>query len=671
MPPSQRPPPSTPFDVFKKSFSLPKPTSPDSWEVGQTLTLYGFLGKRRDKGLNLSFCDVHLNNLSHSTIQIVSNWEEEGSAQHTAHCELKSAPSYSAVCVKGVLKETKDITPANDKAVSEAVSHAAPKKALPKYELELRSVECLNAFPKNVIVSKNVVWPPKSRHLQMRFDPLLYDRLRFRDEITDLFRRNLRHLQFMEVETPLLFKSTPEGAREFLVPTRRKGFAYALPQSPQQYKQILMAGGVARYFQFARCFRDEDHRADRQPEFTQLDMEMAFSTGADVMQTINPLIASLLQHINTHYERTEINGVWHLSRVPGSETTSLQPNLPDMDIRCISYDEVMSKYGTDKPDLRIKSPQASPIIDASSWVTPVFQSLITRLEKPIVEACKFRFTGSPEESVKFIRDFFTRLPNTPNKLGSDSTPGVFVFESSKPMQGLSSLGHEAAANLVEHSSEDWTPCEEGDVIIIHARKNLPTQGSSTELGRLRKLIYDAAVEKGLLPKDHSYEFLWVTKFPLFSPNDEDPGQGGSAGFRSTHHPFTAPLTAEDVDLLKTEPLKAKADHYDLVLNGVEIGGGSRRIHVAEVQEYVMRIILKMTIEGLGRFTHLLGALRTGCPPHAGFAFGFDRLISVLCDVPSVKDVIAFPKNNKGEDGLVDSPSKITWAQRDTYHLRKE
>lgn len=303
-----------------------------------------------------------------------------------------------------------------------------------------------------------------------------------------------------------------------------------------------------------------------------------------------------------------------------------------------------------------------------NWVSALFKGMITRLEDPIVEACKFRFAGSSQESAKFIRDFLDTLSHTPQKLGSDSTPGVFVIDHSKPLQGLSSLGHEAATRFAEYSSPVWLPCEAGDVIIIHARERLPTRGSSTELGRLRKMIYDAAVNKNLLPKDHSYEFLWVNEFPLFSPNDGDPGQGGASGFCATHHPFTSPLTRHDVDLLRVAPLEAKADHYDLVLNGVEIGGGSRRIHNAEVQEFIMRDILKMTNEGMRRFSHLLEVLKAGCPPHAGFAFGFDRLISVLCDVPTVKDVIAFPKNNRGEDGLVESPAKITRAQLKTYHI---
>jgi aspartyl-tRNA synthetase len=177
------------------------------------------------------------------------------------------------------------------------------------------------------------------------------------------------------------------------------------------------------------------------------------------------------------------------------------------------------------------------------------------------------------------------------------------------------------------------------------------------------------VSKKLLPRDLSFQFLWVTNFPMFTPDNEaDPGQGGHAGFSATHHPFTAPLTDEDVELLATNPLKARADHYDLVVNGVELGGGSRRIHVAKMQEYIMREILKMTDTGLAQFSHLLEALRAGCPPHAGFALGFDRLVAVLTYTDSVRDVIAFPKSMKGEDLTVKSPGRITKEQLETYHL---
>ncbi|KAI1132742.1 aspartyl-tRNA synthetase [Nemania abortiva] len=666
---------SASFDAFKKSLDFPGATVGSRYKTGDKITIHGFLGKRRDKGSNLSFCDIQLNSPNRETLQIVSSWEEEGSEQHAAHLNLKSVPAYSPVCVQGTLEEkvkaaaSGDTQPGED----ELSSQRKPILSLDEHELKkLTFVQSLNIFPKDIIVSKDAVWPPKSRHLQMRFDPLLQSRLKFRSDLAYFLKYRLQHSNFTEIETPVLFKSTPEGAREFLVPTRRKGFAYALPQSPQQYKQILMAGGISRYFQFAKCFRDEDHRADRQPEFTQLDLEMAFATGKDVIQQVDLMMSDLGNFIRTHLKPTMVNGVRQPHPIEEGSFAAEDPRAPSLRRHTkMPYATAMSRFGTDKPDMRIQTPHVSKLIQVHDWLSPEFKKMITNIEDPIVEACKFRFKASREDSAKFITDFFDALPNTPHKLGSNSTPGVFVFDSSKPLQGLSAVGHEAAPRFAEFKANLWPLCEDGDVIILHARENLPAQGGSTELGRLRKLIYDTAVEKSLLPKTNSFRYVWITDFPLFSPNEDEPGQGGSAGFSATHHPFTAPLTPKDVDLLRTDPLKAKADHYDLVLNGVEIGGGSRRIHSAEVQEYVMREVLKMTDEGVNRFSHLLEALRAGCPPHAGFAIGFDRLVSVLCDAPSVRDVIAFPKNNKGEDQLVGSPSKTTLAQQKTYHLFTE
>ncbi|KAI1081884.1 tRNA synthetases class II-domain-containing protein [Whalleya microplaca] len=684
------------WDALVNSFYFAKQTPPWHYKPGKSVQVHGFLEKRRDKSSSLSFCNIRTN-FTGTGVQIVSSWKEEGSVQHTAHQDLKSIPTYSPVVVEGTLSQREQTA---------VIPNGPTAKAIQQWDLQLQGIKCLNSFPKDIIVSKDTVWPPKSRHLQFRFDSLLQDRLRLRSAMKQRLRDALHFRRFMEFETPILFKSTPEGAREFLVPTRRQGYAYALPQSPQQYKQILMAGGFDKYYQFAKCFRDEDHRADRQPEFTQLDLEMAFSSGENVMTLVEIVVKDLFDYLSRSYFPLNVNGIRHPvwrsefgneqlkdkkkrlpkrkkipdqvpffqnknisenENIPEDETPSYSP-IP-RPFRRLSYENAMSNFGSDKPDLRINS-HASHITRIDSFLSEDFIKMITNLENPIVEAWYIRLEGATSENRDFIHTFMDSLPKTPIKLSPECTPGVFVFDSSKPLNGLSSLGHEAAQQLASIEKPTWKQCQDGDVIIIQARKNEPFQGGSTDLGKLRTAIYESAVNKGLLPKDHSFQFLWVNEFPLFTSTDDGPGQGGAAGFSSTHHPFTAPLSPEDFKLLKTDPLKAKADHYDLVLNGVELGGGSRRIHVAEVQEYVMRDILKMADEGVSQFSHLLEALRAGCPPHAGFAFGFDRLMAVICDVPSIRDVVAFPKSNKGEDLLVGSPSMTTRGQQKTYHLEQ-
>ncbi|KAI0389455.1 tRNA synthetases class II-domain-containing protein [Xylariaceae sp. FL0594] len=665
------------------------------YQEGKTVTINGFLGKRRTKSPRLTFVDIQMPTKHRGNIQVVSSWEEKGTPEHQAQMALKSIPAHSAVSITGTVKlikprnehsegeyeedyEDQPNIDLNKPVISTKAKKLQGKPRSRECEVVLESIRCLNTFDKDIIVSDKVAWPPKFRHLQMRFDQLLFERLCFRDDIQKHLEGRLRDLGFMGVETPVLFKSTPEGAREFLVPTRKRGFAYALPQSPQQYKQLLMSGGVPNYFQFAKCFRDEDHRADRQPEFTQLDLEMSFATGKTVQRVVSQLMHSLFKTLNENYVRALVegdlyNGTWQPVRADNAPLESRPfPRIPEEDLaRSISYEEAMRRFGIDKPDLRIGIEQASQIMPITHLVSDDFKRMLTKIEDPIIEACKFRLDDAgPNASRKFMRDFFDALPNTTNRLSGESTPGVFVFDWQAPQRGLSALGHEAAAALAEaHPDHSWLECSDSDIIIVHARRNERLlRGGSTELGRLRKLIYDTTVEQGLVKRDLSFQFLWVEKFPMFSPADEDPGQGGAAGIKATHHPFTAPLSPEDVDLLRTDPLRALADHYDLVLNGVEIGGGSRRIHVAEVQEYVMRDVLKMSPEGVSQFRHLIDALRAGCPPHAGFAVGFDRLVSILCDVSSVRDVIAFPKTNKGDDPLVRSPAKTTLAQQKTYHL---
>lgn len=319
--------------------------------------------------------------------------------------------------------------------------------------------------------------------------------------------------------------------------------------------------------------------------------------------------------------------------------------------------------------------------------------MITDLEKPVVEYCIFRWddfpdpprsdarldgsektAGKPIPTKAQIQDFVkTTWDSLPKALRSnpDGQPAPLVVDFSKPLSGLSPLGHEAATQLLEDTSP-----EEGDLIVFQARPDQPFSGGSTALGTLRKHIYDAAVAAELVPRDPSFRFCWITEFPLFTPSNttgpsssSDPGQGGAAGFAATHHPFTAPLTPADLELLATEPLAARADHYDLVVNGVELGGGSRRIHVAALQEYVFRDVLRMPNEGVAHFAHLLEALRAGCPPHAGFAFGWDRLTATLSFTGSVRDVIAFPKSKKGEEPVARVPGRVGSEEWEVYHLQ--
>ncbi|KAI7190229.1 hypothetical protein KC316_g5857, partial [Hortaea werneckii] len=465
---------------------------------------------------------------------------------------------------------------------------------------------------------------------------------RFRSKAARFIRDHLADQHgFEEFETPMLFKSTPEGAREFLVPTRDPGMAYALPQSPQQYKQILMASGIPRYMQIARCFRDEDLRADRQPEFTQVDLEMAFASGEDVMRTIEDTVKALWEAL--------------------LDVKNLPAAFPRM-----TYEEAMSKYGSDKPDIRLGSE-----IRRIEYMLP--QDLIMKLgphTNPYIDVMKIPISEDAGETRKFITEFMDSPEAQPFIQNPDGQPGIFPFDTRRPLQGLHPFGFEAAEQV-----EEMLDLEDGDLVILQARQRGPFTGGSTPLGNLRLALHKAAVKQNLLPKPTGFEFLWITDFPLFSPSsdsDAEPGQGGTAGLSSTHHPFTAPKTPADVDCLLTDPLAAKADHYDLVLNGVELGGGSRRIHSAAMQEYIMQNILQMSPARIGDFAHLLEVLRAGCPPHAGIALGFDRLVAVMLGRESVRDVIAFPKSGrKGEDLLVGSPTQMTGDQLRTYHLRLE
>ncbi|KAK0113625.1 hypothetical protein ONS95_013871 [Cadophora gregata] len=575
--------------------------------------------------------------------------------------QLKSLRLHSPVSVTGTL----GLKHASKKDKEKPRATKAGTYLLHQVELLPTRIKCLNTITDAHLTCEHV-YPPTSRHLQIRFDTELRRRLNFRSVITSYIRNTcLNH--FQEIETPILFKSTPEGAREFLVPTRRRGYAYALPQSPQQYKQILMASGIHSYFQFAKCFRDEDLRADRQPEFTQIDMEMAFADGKNVMYEVERLVKLIYDFCAS----------WPPRHVD-AEAAVIKTSLPDEPFLQMPYQHAMSKHGSDKPDIRINA-LISPI---DSAVPAQLRGMLTSIPSAIIEAFKLRLDASPKEVQRFIRKFMDSPEAETFRSNPDGAPGICIFDSTQPVEGLQTFGFDGAEQLKEiwkdqqkttyqeqATFESNKKFEDGDLIVIQAREKRPLSGGSTALGRLRLAIYKAAIAEGLIQPDLSHRYLWVTDFPMFTPdNASDPGQGGTAGFSATHHPFTAPKTPQDVDLLLTNPLEAKADHYDLVVNGVELGGGSRRIHNADMQKFIMRDILEMSSERITDFSHLFKALESGCPPHAGFAFGFDRFIAVLTGCESVRDVIAFPKSSKGEDMMVKSPSKMTDVELARYHL---
>ncbi|KAI4226917.1 MAG: hypothetical protein L6R36_002799 [Xanthoria steineri] len=599
--------------------------------AGQVVILHGYLGSTANLSKSLLFVQLISKDRTCS-IQLVSSPKGLPEKDFSAHELVKKLSMHTPVAVRGVLRE-REQPPEQDSGSIRKIKHV---------EVDVLSVQSLNEFPSDIIATPDTVFGSDQRHLQLRADVDLRKALCFRSDVGLVLRSQLHDLGFVDIETPLLFKSTPEGAREFIVPTRRKGYAYALPQSPQQFKQILMGSGIPKYYQFARCFRDEDLRADRQPEFTQLDMEMSFVGADQVMHIIEELIRSL----------------WSTFLKCG-----LACPFPKM-----SYQEAMSCYGSDKPDMRL----GMQISRIDHLLPGDLISKISPLKAPIVESLMLRFNqrvfDKPSTMQQFVANFLDSAEGTPFIKNPDGGPGIFVIGSAKPLQGLQALGFEAAERV-----EDLFQIEDGDLIVLQARQDLPFSGGSTTLGNLRLALHAAAVTQGLVKPPIGFAPLWVIDFPLFSPTTQnEPGQGGSAGLTATHHPFTSPKSAGDVDMLAVDPTKVIGDHYDLVINGVELGGGSRRIHSAEMQEFVMRQVLKMSPERVAEFSHLLDVLRAGCPPHAGIALGFDRLIALMLGKSSMRDVIAFPKSGRGEDVLVKCPGPLTDEVLKTYflHIRR-
>jgi aspartyl-tRNA synthetase len=459
----------------------------------------------------------------------------------------------------------------------------------------------------------------KYRYLDLRRPPLQHNII-FRSQLAMAVRNYLSDRGFVEVETPNLIKSTPEGARDFVVPSRlNEGEFYALPQSPQTFKQLLMVAGFDRYFQIVKCFRDEDLRADRQPEFTQIDCEMAFVTQEEVLETFEGL---------TKYVFKELLGV------------ALTPAFPRMD-----YQEALHRYGSDKPDLRfgmelndltaLGQNQGFKVFDQAEYIGAICAPGKADLSRKQLDALT-NWVKRPQIGAKGL--IYVKC----NADGSFKSSVDKFFDQAALAGWASACGAEA-----------------GDLLLIISGK---AEKSRDQLGRLRLYV---AETYDMIPAG-VFKPLWVVDFPLLEW-DEEAGR-----FHAMHHPFTSPKR-EEVDRMLTgdhETMKSlRADAYDLVINGQEIGGGSVRIYDRELQEKNFQLLGFTPEEAEEQFGFLMGAFEYGAPPHAGIAFGFDRLCAVMNGRSSIRDFIAFPKNNQGRDVMIDAPAPLDSGQLAELHLR--
>jgi len=454
----------------------------------------------------------------------------------------------------------------------------------------------------------------KYRYLDIRRNPVK-NKLMFRHQVGMKVRNYLSNEGFVEVETPYLIKSTPEGARDFVVPSRmNEGQFYALPQSPQTFKQLLMVGGMDKYFQIVKCFRDEDLRADRQPEFTQIDCEMAFVDQEDILNIFEGLTRHLLKDIK------------------GIEVAE----FPRM-----TYAEAMKKYGNDKPDIRFGMEFAELNDLAKNKGFNVFdqQELVVGIAVP----------GAASFTRKEIDKLISWVKRP--QVGANGLVWAKYNEDGTLKSSVDKF----------YSQDDlktWaeaTGAKAGDLILVMAGDAAKTR---TQLSALRMYLGN---ELGLRKADE-FAPLWVVDFPLLEWDEE------TERFHAMHHPFTSPKK-EDFALLETEPGKVRANAYDLVLNGNEIGGGSIRIHDKETQSQMFKYLGFTPEEAKEQFGFLMDAFQYGAPPHGGIAFGFDRLVAILGGQESIRDFIAFPKNNAGRDVMIDAPAKLDETQLNELHLQ--
>ncbi len=457
----------------------------------------------------------------------------------------------------------------------------------------------------------------KYRYLDLRRSEMQKNLL-LRHKMYLLTRKYFDENGFVEVETPVLMKSTPEGARDFLVPSRiHKGKFYALPQSPQTYKQLLMIAGLDRYFQIVKCFRDEDLRADRQPEFTQIDVEMSFADVEDIFEIVEGLMKIFFKEI--------LN-------------VDLNTPLPRL-----SFEEAMEKYGSDKPDLRfgLEMTTLNDLFANSQF--RVFKDAVSNNE--IITSLLAKGCGD------YTRNQLDVLTDFAKKLGAGGLIWMRVKENELDAPIAKFLTDEEKKNIIAKMK-----AEAGDLIFILSGKQLKT------LSIMGSLRLEMAKRMNLFSADAPPSLLWVTDFPLFEWDEE------TKRFYAMHHPFTSPRI-EDILFMESNPAKVKARAYDLVLNGNEIAGGSIRIHDSDLQAKMFRALGISDEEAKEKFGFLIGAFKYGAPPHGGIAFGFDRLAMLFAGKTSIRDVIAFPKTSSGLSLMDNSPSLVDEAQLTELHIR--
>ena len=563
-------------------------------DEGKETLLMGWVNSRRDLG-NLIFIDLRDRD---GITQVVFDPQKEKLSHEKAHILRNEW----VIAVKGKVV----------RRLSGQENSSMPTGAIELIVGELKILNKTEVPPFQVdgAVDASETLRLKYRYLELR-RPRIFQNFKRRHLMAASIRDYLNSMGFLEVETPILTKSTPEGARDYLVPSRvNEGMFYALPQSPQLFKQLLMVAGFEKYYQIVRCFRDEDLRADRQPEFTQVDLEMSFAVEEDVMDIFEGMVRRLFK---------EILAIDIMNPIPHME-----------------YNEAMERYGSDRPDTRFEMELKNITDIAAECEFKVFKDAVGK--GGMVKGINVKGAAAD-----FSRKIIDELSGYVAEFGAKGLAWIKVNDGSWQSPIAKFFSDEEQKSIEE--TLDAVP---GDLILLVADKQGVVHQS---LGALRLKIAD---KLDLIPRER-YDFLWVTKFPLVE-YDEEEGR-----FQAIHHPFTSPLD-EDLPMLEDAPEKVRARAYDLVLNGVEIGGGSVRIHDISMQERIFTLLGISKEEAEIKFGFLLEALKYGAPPHAGMAIGFDRLVAIMSGVDSIREVIAFPKTSSASCLLTNAPSVVDDGQ---------